>query len=165
MISSDEIVHRLLREDDDVKRAIVERLGARVLGPDGEVDRERVGEIVFSAPGELAWLEALLHPRVSAEYLRWRNELATLPDPPAVCATEVPLLYEVGADDQFDAVLVVTAAPEVRVSRHIRPMQDRERRLLSDEEKAARADFVYENDGSLEDLDAFVSDLLARLSA
>jgi dephospho-CoA kinase len=164
VISSDEIVHRLLREDAEVKRAVVERFGEGVVGADGEIDRERVGEVVFADPRELDWLEALLHPRVSAEYLRWRDELARLADAPAVCATEVPLLYEVDSADSFDAVVVVTASPEVRVSRQIRPMQDRERRLLPDDEKAARADFVFVNDGSLDDLDAFVSDVMAKLS-
>ncbi len=164
VISSDEIVHRLLREDPEVKRAIVERLGESVLGADGEIDRARVGELVFGDPDALRWLEGLLHPRVSATYLRWREELAGLPDPPAVCVTEVPLLYEVGAEKHFDAVVVVTASPRVRVSRHIRPMHAREQRLLPDEDKAARADFTYVNDGALEDLDAFVSDVVDSLS-
>ena len=164
VISSDEIVHRLLREDQEVKQAIVERLGESVLGADGEIDRARVGELVFGDPDALRWLEGLLHPRVSATYLRWREELAGLPDPPAVCVTEVPLLYEVGAEKHFDAVVVVTASPRVRISRHIRPMHAREQRLLPDEEKAARADFTYVNDGPLADLDAFVSDVVDRLS-
>ena len=164
VISSDEIVHRLLREDPEVKRAIVERLGEDVLGPGGEVDRARVGGLVFGNPTNLRWLEELLHPLVSATYLRWRDELGELPDPPAVCVTEVPLLYEVGAEERFDAVVVITASPDVRVSRHIRPMQAREQRLLPDGEKVARADFAFVNDGSLEDLDDFVSDVMARLS-
>jgi dephospho-CoA kinase len=164
VISSDEIVHGLLREDAAVKGAIVGRFGEGVLGPEGEIDRDRVGEIVFSDPAKLGWLEALLHPRVVATYLRWRDELGRLSDPPAVCVTEVPLLYEVGAQEHFDAVVVVTATPEVRVSRHIRPMHAREQRLISDEEKASLADFTYVNDGSLEELDAFVSDVMTRLS-
>lgn len=165
VISSDEIVHELLRRDDDVRRALLERFGAGILGPDGEIDRGRVGEIVFARPAELRWLEHLLHPRVVATYLRWRDELAALEDPPAICATEVPLLFEVGGEKNFDAVVVVTAPPEVRVSRHVRPMQDRERRLIPDEEKARRADFVYSNEGSLEELDAFVAGVVARLAA
>ena len=165
VISSDDIVHRLLREDADVKSALLERWSDVLLGADGEIDRARVGEIVFADPRELRWLEELLHPRVVAEYLRWREELARLPDPPRVCVTEVPLLYEVGGDSHFDVVVVVTASPEVRVSRHIRPMQDREQRLLPDSEKAARADFAYVNDGTRVELDAFVSDVVARLSA
>jgi dephospho-CoA kinase len=164
VISSDEIVHQLLREDPEVKAAVVERLGPGVLDEQGEIDRPSVGDRVFGDPRELDWLEALLHPRVFARYLRWREELAERNDPPAVCATEVPLLYEAGGARYFDAVVVVTAPTEVRVSRHIRPMQDRERRLLPDEEKARRADFVYVNDGSLDQLDEFVSGVMARLS-
>ena len=80
-----------------------------------------------------------------------------------MCVTEVPLLYEVGGEERFDAVVVVTASPEVRISRQIRPMLDREQRLIADEEKVARADFAYVNDGTLEELDSFVADVIARL--
>jgi dephospho-CoA kinase len=76
----------------------------------------------------------------------------------------VPLLYEVGGDARFDAIVVITASPDVRVSRQVRPMQDRERRLIPDEEKVARADFAYVNDGSLEDLDRFVSGVIEKLA-
>jgi dephospho-CoA kinase len=164
VISSDEIVHDLLRSDDDVRAALRHRFGDAVFGPDGAVDRGRIAEIVFSDAGELDWLERLLHPRVVAFYLRWREELAARPDPPAVSVTEVPLLYEVGGDSRFDAVVVITAPTELRVARRVRPMQDRERRLIPDEEKMARADFAYVNEGSLEDLDHFVSGVLARLT-
>ena len=163
VISSDEIVHELLRSDETVHAAVRERWGDEVFGPDGGVDRARVAEVVFSNRDELEWLEALLHPRVVASYLTWRERLAELPGPPAVCVTEVPLLYEVGGETRFDAVVVVTASPEVRISRRIVPMIDREQRLIPDEEKVARADFAYVNDGSLEELDAFVADLMAKL--
>ena len=83
-ISSDEIVHRLLREDEEVKREIVEKLGRIVLRK-GEIDRSRVANLVFRDRDLLAWLEGLLHPRVSAEYLRWRDEQDA-----ALTVTEVP---------------------------------------------------------------------------
>ncbi len=164
MISSDEIVHRLLREDPAVKEAVLERFGPEVLGPDGEIDRAKVGKVVFSDRPALAWLEQLLHPRVVAGYLKWREELAELPTPPAVCVTEVPLLYEVGGETRFDKVVVVTASPEVRISRRIGPLREREQRLLPEEEKLKRADFAYVNDGTLADLDQFVSGVVATLS-
>lgn len=164
VISSDEIVHQLLRDDPEVKRAVVERFGEEVLGPDGEIDRAKVGQIVFDDRPALAWLEQLLHPRVVAGYLSWREDLATLPSPPKVCVTEVPLLYEVGGETRFDKVVVVTASPEVRISRRIGPLREREQRLLPEEEKAKRADFVYVNDGTLADLDEFVSGVMATLS-
>jgi dephospho-CoA kinase len=147
-----------------VKQAVLERLGTEVLGADGEIDRAKVGRVVFADRGQLAWLEALLHPRVVAGYLRWREELSLLPDPPAVCVTEVPLLYEVGGESRFDKVVVVTASPEVRISRRIGPLQERQERLLPEEEKVKRADFVYVNDGTLADLDRFVSGVVTTLS-
>ena len=164
VISSDDIVHELLRDDPEVRRAIVERLGEDVLGEDGSIDRGKVGRLVFPDPEALSWLEGLLHPRVVARYLRWRDQLAERPEPPAVCVTEVPLLYEVGGESRFDKVVVVTASPEVRVARRIGPMRDRERRLMSDEEKAGRADFVYVNDGTREELDEFVGGVVAALA-
>jgi dephospho-CoA kinase len=164
VISSDEIVHELLRTDPEVKAAISARW-PQVVEAGGEIDRESISDVVFTDPAELAWLERLLHPRVISTYLRWRRDLARLPDPPAVCVTEVPLLYEVGGDSRFDAVVVVTAAPEVRVSRLVRPVQGRERRLIPDDEKMRRADFAYVNDGTLEELDAFVAGVVAELGA
>jgi dephospho-CoA kinase len=165
VVSSDEIVHELLRSDADVHAAVRARWGDSVFDAEGGVDRARVAQVVFADRRELQWLEDLLHPRVVATYLQWREKLAELPDPPAVCVTEVPLLYEVGGEERFDAVVVVTASPEVRISRQIRPMQDREVRLIPDEEKVARADFAYVNDGSLDDLDAFVADVLGTLGS
>jgi dephospho-CoA kinase len=165
VISSDEIVHELLRTDEDVRAALRERWGDGVFKSSGEVDRERVAQVVFADAGELDWLERLLHPRVVATYLTWRERLAEQPDPPTVSVTEVPLLYEVGGDSRFDAVVVISASPEVRVSRQVRPMQDRERRLIPDDEKLARADFAYVNDGSLEELDRFVSGVVEKLGA
>jgi dephospho-CoA kinase len=164
VISSDEIVHDLLRRDTHVKSAITGRW-PQVVRADGEIDRGRVAQVVFANPTELAWLERLLHPRVIATYLRWRRDLGRLADPPAVCATEVPLLYEVGGEDRFDAVVALTASPQIRTSRLLRPIQDRERRLIPDEEKLRRADFAYVNDGTLDDLDAFVSDVMEKLTS
>jgi dephospho-CoA kinase len=164
VISSDEIVHELLREDSEVKDAVLERFGEEVLGEDGEIDRAKVGKVVFADRPALLWLEQLLHPRVVARYLGWREELAELPEPPAVCVTEVPLLYEVGGESRFDKVVVVTASPAVRVARRIGPLRERERRLVPEEEKVKRADFVYVNDGTLDELDQFVSGVMATLS-
>jgi dephospho-CoA kinase len=164
VLSSDEIVHRLLREDADVREAIVAALGPGVLDEAGEIDRKAVGRLVFGNPERVAWLEGLLHPRVVREYLAWREHLARLREPPRVCVTEVPLLYEVGGDSRFDAVVVITAPLEVRAARSRAATDERASRLLTDEEKVARADFAYVNDGSLEELDAFVAGVLERLA-
>jgi dephospho-CoA kinase len=163
-ISSDEIVHHLLGDDDEVHRAVVERFGDKVLDPRGEIDRGAIAEIVFADPEALEWLEGLLHPRVVRQYMSWRDRLAEQDDPPAVCATEVPLLYEVGGQDRFDAVVVVTAPPQVRAARSEVEAGEREPRLLPDSVKVAQADFAYVNDGSLEELDDFVQAVLRELT-
>jgi dephospho-CoA kinase len=162
-ISSDEIVHRLLRDDPDVRRELADRFGPEVIGSDG-ADRAKIADIVFDDPDQLAWLEELLHPRVVRENLAWRAEQESRAEPPALTVTEVPLLYETGADRRFDAVVVITAPETVRRERRALA-DDREQRLLPEEEKVALADYTYVNDGTLEDLDAFVADVVAKLTA
>jgi len=164
-VSSDEIVHHLLANDPDVKKALVERLGEEILGDDGAPDRERIAFRVFKDREALDFLEQLLHPLVSREYLAWREQLAALPNPPQVCVTEVPLLYEVGGEKRFDKVVVITAPAKLREARRGGRTDDREARLLPDKEKVKRADFVYVNTGTPEKLDAWVADVMATLSA
>jgi dephospho-CoA kinase len=163
-VSSDEIVHHLLATDPDVKVALVERLGENVLGEDGVPDRERIAHRVFKDREALDFLEKLLHPLVSREYMTWRDQLAALPNPPAVCVTEVPLLYEVGADERFDKVVAITAPTKLREARRGGRQDDREARLIPDREKAKRADFTYVNTGTPAELDAWVAGVMASLT-
>jgi dephospho-CoA kinase len=133
-----------------------------VIGSDG-ADRAAIARIVFNDPVQLDWLEELLHPRVVQEYSAWLRQLADAPDPPAVSVTEVPLLYETGGDKRFDIVVVITAPPDVRAERS--PIADeRERRLLPEDEKVRLGDYAYVNDGTLEELDAFVAGVMADLA-
>jgi len=164
-VSSDEIVHHLLRTNEQVKQAIVRELGEEVLDEQGGVDRKRVGAIVFDDREKLDFLERLLHPLVAAEYLQWREQLAELPNPPRVAVTEVPLLYETGGEERFDKVVVITAPPKLREQRRRVTRDDRDRRLLPDREKVERADFTYVNTGTLEELDAWVAEVMERLTA
>jgi dephospho-CoA kinase len=76
----------------------------------------------------------------------------------------VPLLYETGGESRFGAVVVITASPEIRARRREVP-DARERRLLPETEKVRLADYAYVNDGTLEELDAFVADVVAQLTA
>jgi dephospho-CoA kinase len=160
-VSSDEFVHHLLRRED-VRATIVERLGNGIVGPDGEIDRGALATVVFNDRASLTWLEELLHPLVAAEYLQWREQLATLPDAPQVSVTEVPLLYETGGDARFDKVVVITAPEKLRRMRSD-VGDDRESRLIPDREKIERADYVFRNLGSLDDLDAFVAGVMTEL--
>jgi len=150
--SSDAVVHDLLAHDEDVRDAIRVRWGDHAVG-----NRARIGEIVFHDRGELGWLEQLLHPKTRAAIDDW---LAHVDAPLAV--VEVPLLYETGGEARFDKVVVVTAPPAARDARRA-AVDDRQARLIPDEEKLQRADFSYVNDGSLAALDAFVAGVVENL--
>src|SRR5207248_235921 len=151
--------HDLLAEDAEARAAIRGRWGE-----DAVDDRGRIGEIVFADPDELEWLEQLLHPRVALAQRAWLDELAQRAEPPALAVVEIPLLFETGGEERFDAVVVVTAPLELRERRR-GSFAAREARLVPEAEKVRRADFAYVNDGSLEELDAFVAGVVERLSS
>jgi dephospho-CoA kinase len=157
-------VHELY-EDDDVREALRKQYGKDVFAADGSVDRAAVGDVVFADEAELLWLERLLHPLVMARTEAWRDELSRQADPPDLAVNEVPLLYETGSEGRFDFVVAISAPDELRAERAAERLDERERRLLPDEEKLRRADFAYVNDGSLDDLDAFVADVVRTLTA
>jgi dephospho-CoA kinase len=163
-LSTDAVVHELL--DEPATRArLVERWGEEV-APDGRVDRAAIGRIVFADPAELEWLEGLLHPLVGERVARWRTEL---PDNAELAVVEVPLLFEAGMEGLFDATLVVVAGDELRAerarARGTADLEGRAARQLSEGEKAARATFVVENKGTLEDLEEALRALWPRLVA
>jgi dephospho-CoA kinase len=161
-LSSDAVVHELL-DSEPLRGRIAERWGADVV-VDDEVDRARVGEIVFADPDQLAWLEAEVHPLVRERTAAW---LASLPAGTEVAVVEVPLLFEAGSDGAFDTTVAVVTAEAVRRLRAERRghalVDEREARQLSQAEKARRAEHVIENDGSVEELEGALSALIARL--
>jgi dephospho-CoA kinase len=158
-LSSDESV-RLLYGRDDVKRAVAGHFGAGVIGPDGAVDRAAIGRIVFADADELRWLEGLLLPLLAEEFARWRDQQTAAGE--RLLVHEAPTLFEVGVGDRYDAILTVTAPAELREGR--RPGSRLQMaHQLPEAEKVARSDYVYENTGTLDDLDRFVAGLAERL--
>jgi dephospho-CoA kinase len=82
-----------------------------------------------------------------------------------LAVTEVPLLYEAGSEERFDTIVLITAPRKLAAARARVFADERSDRLIPDEEKARRADFVYVNDGSLEELDEFVAGVVRALRA
>lgn len=158
-LSSDESV-RLLYARDEVKRAVAEHFGEGMIRPDGEVDRTAVGRIVFADTEQLRWLERLLLPLLAEEFAGWRERQTRAGA--RLLVHEAPTLFEVGVGDRYDAILTVTAPADVREGRRpgSRPQMAHQ---LPEAEKAARSDYVYENTGTLDDLDRFVAGLVERL--
>lgn len=145
---------------------VAERWGEEV-APGGVVDRSAVAEHAFASPEERAWLEGVLWPRVGQRVLAFREQaLAQEPSPPAA-VVETPLLFEAGMDGAYDATIAIVAPEELREERaggrgHA-AVAERTSRQLSQEEKAARATYVVVNDGTLEQLEARLSEVLAKL--
>jgi dephospho-CoA kinase len=163
-LSSDAVVHDLL-EGEPLRSEMVARWGPEVAPECAPTDRGRIGQVVFADPEQLTWLESRIHPAVGAETAAW---IAGLPDDTAVAVIEVPLLFEGGREKIFDTTVSIVAAEGVRreraASRGHALVDAREARQLTQEEKAERADHVVVNDGSVEDLEAALSALLAKLS-
>lgn len=163
-LSTDRVTHELL-DDDEVRAALIGRWGDEI-APGGNIDRNRVGEIVFADPEELAFLEGVLHPRVGAHVFEWRQNLASDTD---LAVVEVPLLFEAAMDDAFDATVAVVADDRIREARlreRGQPgLEGREDRQLNQAEKERRADHVIRNEGSLDELESKVRDVIDEISA
>jgi dephospho-CoA kinase len=148
--------------------AVVEEFGAGVLRPDGELDRERLGSIVFADPEKLAKLNAIVHPLVGEESARQTAKAEASGAP--VLIHDVPLLVENGLQGLYDAVVVVAASPATQLERltRLRGMsaEDAQRRIdaqapLAD--KLAAATYVIDNDGPREALEPQVEQVWQQL--
>lgn len=159
------MVHELYN-DPEVRQAVIDRFGP-AMAPDGQVDRGAVAASAFATPEDRAWLEGLLWPRVGARILQWRRGLEQAGQPPRAAVVEVPLLFESGMESQFDATIAVVADEDVRAeragARGHQALEARSARQLSQEEKARRATYVVVNDGTVEQLESKLSEVLAKL--
>jgi dephospho-CoA kinase len=163
-LSTDAVTHELLGRAA-VRERLVERWGEEVVAG-GQVERARVGEIVFGRSDELAWLESVLHPLVGARIVEWRQSLPAAGT--SVAVVEVPLLFETGMENAFDATVCVVADDSIRAARAgdrgTELLEGRSGRQLSQDEKAARATHVISNDGSLAELEERVARLMPELA-
>ena len=165
VLSTDAVVHELYASAE-VRDLVVERWGADV-APGGKVDRAAVAARAFASPDEGAWLEGLLWPRVGARIAAWREQVLAQDPPPPAAVIEVPLLFESGMDAAVDATLAIVAPELLREQRagargHT-AVDERTARQLTQEEKAARATYAVVNDGSVEQLEQRLSEVLAKL--
>jgi dephospho-CoA kinase len=165
VIDTDQIVHRLFAQDADLKQAIRTRFGDQVYNAAGDIDRGKLGCLVFADEAARKDLEAIVHPAVRKDCQRQVDALTQ----EQLVFVLVPLLFEAGIQDHFDSIWTVTAADEVLRTRLKR------RSNLSDEEvdkrlkaqwtqaeKAAAADRVIDNSGTVSDTTQQILLLLAE---
>jgi dephospho-CoA kinase len=150
-IDADKVAHEAMQPGTSAHARIVEAFGADIVAPDGRIDRERLGAIVFSDPEALARLEAIVHP-ATLEMIDKRLEASSSD----VIVIEAIKLFEAGMAETCDSVWVTTCAPEQQIQRIMaaRPLSraEVEQRVQAQppqEEKIDRADVVIDNQGSL----------------
>jgi dephospho-CoA kinase len=166
LIDADAVAREVVAPGTPGLAEIVKVFGASILGPDGALDRPRLGEMVFSDGALLEKLNAIVHPLVSA---RVANEERSAP-PGSVVVHDVPLLTENGLASLYDVVIVVDVPVQTQLDRLIRlrgMSADQARARIaaqaSREQRLAIADIVIDNSGPLADLDRQVADLWAGL--
>ncbi|MGX1129839.1 dephospho-CoA kinase [Streptomyces glaucescens] len=167
LIDADRIAREVVAPGTPGLAAVVEAFGEEVLGPDGGLDRPKLGSIVFSDPERLAVLNSIVHPLVGAR----SRELEAAAAPDAVVVHDVPLLTENGLAPLYDVVIVVDAAPETQLDRLVRlrgmTEEDARARMAAQATREKRreiADIVIDNDVPLEELERRVKDVWAELA-
>ena len=148
--------------------AVVERFGRGVLDEGGALDRRTLAAIVFADPDARRALEAIVHPDVRRATEHWFASLD--PARHRFAIADIPLLYEVGRDRDFDAVIVVACDPATQQRRVMERdgLSDAEARRrigaqLPIDDKARRANYVIRTDGTLAETDRQVQELYAAL--
>jgi dephospho-CoA kinase len=166
-ISSDEVVHELYA-GEQLRDAVVARWGPEV-APGGVVDRGAVAAKAFAGDEERKWLEAQIWPLVGVRVAVWLEEARSREQAPPAAVVETPLLFEAGMEGIYDATIAVLAGESLRSERAAARghalIAERDARQLSQEEKASRATYVVRNDGTVDELEAQLSAVLAKLGA
>ena len=167
VIDADVIAREVLEPNQAGYQKAIEVFGESILDSDLRIDRKRLAELVFQNSDELAKLEAIVHPAVIARVAQIRH---SLPES-TVVVYDTPLLFEKNLQGQFDKVLIVVTDSEHRKARLIErglEITDIEARIANQATDAQRrtvADFVIENNGSLEQLQDEVTKVWQQISA
>jgi dephospho-CoA kinase len=169
-IDSDVLAREVVTPGTPALAQIVSRFGAKVLDGGGALNRRTLASIVFPDPDARRDLERIIHPAVQKATSEWFAGLDPARHP--IALADIPLLYEVGREADFDAVVATVCAPDTQIRRLMTrdTLDEREAaaRLaaqLPAEEKARRADYVIRTDGTYEDTNRQVRAVLDQLVA
>ena len=161
VIDADQIAHQLTRPDTREYQLIIEYFGKQIRSKNGEIDRQRLGRIVFSDTEKRNHLESILHPAIRKE-MQTRSRKA---DGPYVIL-EIPLLIETDKYLEMDRVLVVTCPDSIRIERLVsnREMsQEKVKSILSiqktDAQRSVFADDIINNNAGINTLESRVQEL------
>jgi dephospho-CoA kinase len=168
VLDADLFAREVVRRGTNAHDRVIARFGQEMVGPDGELDRARLASTVFADAAALRDLEDIVHPEVRRLI---EDGIDSHASTDAVVVLVNPLLIEMGAHRACDIVVVVSASSDAQVARTVaRGMDERDVRArmaaqMSLEERAAHADVLLDNDGSLEELSAQVDHLWSVVGA
>jgi dephospho-CoA kinase len=169
VIDADRLAYELYRAPLPAYKEIVSRFGSEILDSSGEIDRTRLGPIVFADAAKLCELSAILHPRI-IERIEEQVLYYHVQKPHTVIVVDAALLYEAGIADRFLKILVTWCRPEQQLARLMArtglAREEAERRINAQmpvEEKRRRADYVIDCSGSLESTRQQVENLFVQL--
>jgi dephospho-CoA kinase len=169
LIDADVAARKVVEPGSPGLAQVAEAFGDEVVRPDGSLNRERLGEIVFGDPGLRAKLNAIVHPLVRA-WMQEAERAAVRANGDAVVVHDVPLLAESRGTAGFDTVIVVDVPPDLQIERLVSqrgmPEEQARARMAAQagrEQRLAVADIVIGNSGSLDDLDRRVAEVWADL--
>ncbi len=171
VIDLDKVGHEVLRRRHEAFEPVVAEFGESILGPDGEIDRKKLGAVVFHDPVSRERLNRIMHPKIRAEEAR--RVLAMAEDGVKAVVTEAALLIETGQKERFDCFVVVGCDPVVQVARLMKrdgsTVEEAKSRIdaqLSFEQKKAEADWVIDTSGLKEhtfaETDRLAEEILRR---
>jgi dephospho-CoA kinase len=166
VIDADAIAREVVEPGTEGLAEVVEAFGPGVLGPDGRLDRPKLGERVFADPERRDRLNAIVHPLVGARMAELDREAGSA----SIVVHDVPLIAEGGRAGAYDLVVVVDAPPRIQVERLVRnrgmtrdQAKARMAAQASREQRLAIADIVIDNSSSLAELDRQVGELWTEL--
>lgn len=169
VIDADQLAREVVRPGTEGHREVVAAFGPDVVSASGELDRKRIGSLVFADPVKLQELERIIHPRVRARAQELRDELAA--EGQRIAFYDVPLLFEKNMQSLFDRTVAVVCPPDVQVARLMSrdglTLEEARKRLetqLPIATKATLADAVIRNDGDLAALELEVERFLPFLN-
>lgn len=163
LCDADRVAHQQMMPGTPVYENILNSFGRSVLGDDGAIDRAVLGQRVFADPAALQHLNAMVHPAVLEAIQAW------LARQQGLCAVMVPLLFEVGWESMWDAVICVAASEAKMLERlQMRGFSEEEGRSriqaqMELKEKISRADYVIYNDGTLAELEKNTRSVIDRI--
>lgn len=155
LIDADVIAREIMEPGHPVLAKVAEHFGQTVLLPDGQLNRKKLGAIVFSDPGERKALEAITHPAIRQEMKRRMSELEAA-DPHRLVVADIPLLYESGLEVLYDEIMVVYVPRNLQLKRLM------ERDNLSPDEAEARLRAQMDIEMKREKADILIDNSLGR---